>query len=170
MIIAKFELRSKIAESMEGKIIPSITKALTAQSKAIKDCEVLRCGHGTAEVSAPTKSGALFRYAVNLELKTCSCRAWQVSGKPCRHALAFIAKLSREIHMDDYVHEYFSVAKFKKTSSGVFNPMTSKQFWPRVDPGYKIKKPILRRKPGRPRKSRIKASDEPGSTKQKRCP
>ena len=55
MIIAKFELRRKIAESMEGKIIPSITKALTAQSKAIKDCEVLRCGHGIAEVSAPTK-------------------------------------------------------------------------------------------------------------------
>ena len=170
MIIAKFELRSKIVESIECKIIPSITKALTAQRKAIKDCEVLRCGHGTAEVSAPTKSGALFRYAVNLELKTCSCRAWQVSGKPCRHALAFIAKLSREVHMDDYVHEYFSVAKFKKAYSGVFNPMTSKQFWPRVDPGYKIKKPILRRKPGRPRKSRIKASDESGSTKQKRCP
>ena len=55
MIIAKFELRSKIAESMEGKIIPSITKALTTQSKAIKDCEVLRCGHGIAKVSAPTK-------------------------------------------------------------------------------------------------------------------
>jgi len=48
--------------------------------------------------------------------------------------------------------------------------MTSKQFWPRVDPGYKIKKPILRRKLGRPRKSRIKASDESGSTKQQRCP
>jgi len=93
MIIAKFELRSKIAESIEGKIIPSITKALTAQSKAIKDCEVLRCGHGTAEVSAPTKSGALFRYAVNLKLKTCSCWAWQVSGKPCRHGLAFIENL-----------------------------------------------------------------------------
>ena len=55
IIITKFELRSKIAESMEGKIIPSITKALTAQRKAIKDCEVLRCGHGIAEVSAPTK-------------------------------------------------------------------------------------------------------------------
>lgn len=104
MIIAKFELRSKIAESMEGKIIPSITKALTAQSKAVKYCEVFNCGHGTAEVSTPTKSGALFRYAVNLELKICSCRAWQVSGKPCRHALAFVAKLSREVDMDDYVH------------------------------------------------------------------
>jgi hypothetical protein len=169
MIIAKFELRNKIAMNMKGKIIPTIIQALTAQRKAIKDCEVLRCGQGTAEVTAPTKSGALFRYAVNLELKTCSCRAWQVSGKPCRHALAFIARLSREVHMEDYVHEYFSIDKFKKAYSGVFNPMTSKQFWPRVDLGYKIKKPILRRKPGRPRKSRIKAADEPGSTKQRRC-
>jgi len=35
---------------------------------------------------------------------------------------------------------------------------------------YKIKKPILRRKPGRPRKSRIKASDEHGGKKKRKCP
>jgi len=92
-----------------------------------------------------------------------------VSGKPCKHALAFIAKLSREVQMDDFIHDYFSVEKLRKTYSGVFNPMTSKHFWPRVDLGYKIKKPMLRRKPGRPRKTRIKASDEPGSRKRKRC-
>jgi hypothetical protein len=95
--------------------------------------------------------------------------AWQVSGKPCRHALAIIAKLSREVHMDDYVHEY-AVDRFKKAYPSMFNPMTSKQFWPRVELGYKIKKLILRRKPGRPRKYRIKASDEPNSTKKRRCP
>ena len=33
----------------------------------------------------------------------------------------------------------------------------------------KIRKPKLRRKPGRPRKARIKASDEPGARKIKRC-
>ncbi|WVZ83390.1 hypothetical protein U9M48_030548 [Paspalum notatum var. saurae] len=162
MIIKKFELRRKIAMSMEGRIIPSITKALIAQSKAIKDCEVLRCANGTAKIYAPTKSGALFRHAVNLENKTCSCRAWHVIGKPCRHALVFIAKLSREVQMDDYVHDYFFVEKF--------NPMTSKHFWPRVDLEYKIKKPILRRKPGRPRISRIKGSDETRVRKKKRCP
>lgn len=170
MIIKKFVLRRKIAMSMEGRIIPSITKALIDQSKAIKDCEVLRCAHGTAEVTTPTKSGALFRHSVNLENKTCSCRAWQVSGKPCRHALVFIAKLSREVQMDDYVHDYFSVEKFKKAYSGMFNPMTSKHLWPHVDLEYKIKKPKLRRKPGRPRKTRIKASDEPGVRKRRRCP
>ena len=170
MIITKFELRKKIAISMKGTIIPAVTKALTAQSKAIKDCEVLKCVNSTAEVTAPTKSGASFRYAVNLVLKTCSCRAWQVSGKPCRHALAFIAKPTREVQMEDFVDEYFSVDKFRKTYSGVFNPMTSKHFWPRVNLGYKIKKPKLRRKPGRPRKSRIKASDEPGANNRRRCP
>jgi hypothetical protein len=92
-----------------------------------------------------------------------------VSGKSCRHALAFHAKLSREVHMDDYVHGYFSIDRFKKAYSSVFNPITSKQFWPHVKLGCKIKKPILRRKPGRPRKCKIKASDEP-STKKRRCP
>jgi hypothetical protein len=96
MIITKFHLRKKIAMSMKGTIIPAVTKALTTQSKAIKYCEVLKCA-GTAEVTAPTKSGASFRYAVNLVQKTSSCRAWQVSEKPCRHALAFIAKLTREV-------------------------------------------------------------------------
>ena len=92
-----------------------------------------------------------------------------MSGKPCKHSLAFIAKLSREVQMDDFIHDYFSVEKLRKTYSGVFNPMTSKHFWPHVDLGYKIKKPMLRRKPGRLRKTRIKASDEPGARKRKRC-
>ena len=72
--------------------------------------------------------------------------------------------------MDDFVHDYFSVDKLRKTYSGMFNPMISKHFWQRVDLGYKIKKPKLRRKPDGPRKTRIKASDEPGARKRKRCP
>jgi hypothetical protein len=49
---------------------------------------------------------------VNLEQKTCSCRAWQVTGKPYTHALGFIARLSRKVHMDEFVHDY-SVDRFK---------------------------------------------------------
>jgi hypothetical protein len=92
-----------------------------------------------------------------------------VTGKPCTHALAFIAKLSRDVQMDDFVHEYFSVDRFRKAYASTFSPMTSKDSWPRVDLGYKIKKPKLRRKPGRPRKSRYKAFDESGSSKQRKC-
>lgn len=72
--------------------------------------------------------------------------------------------------MDDFVDEYFSIDRFRKAYASTFNPMTSKDSWPHVDLGYKIKKLKLRRKPGRPRKSRIKAFDEVGpSKKQKTC-
>jgi hypothetical protein len=163
MIIEKWVLRDKIGRKMVGSIIPSIIHALNAQSKTIKNHEVVICGAGTAEVTVNR-----FRHAVNLEQKTCSCRAWQVTGQPCSHALAFIAKLSRHVQMDVFVHEYFSVERFKKAYAGKFSPMTSKDSWPCVDLGYKIKKPKLRRKTGRPRKSRIKAYDEGGTSKKQR--
>ena len=133
------------------------------KSKSIKDHEVLICGAGTAKVTVNR-----FRHAINLEQKICTCRAWQVTGKPCSHALAFIAKLSRKVQMDEFVHRYFSVDWFKKTYACTFNPMTSKDSWPHVDLGYKITKPKLKRKPGRPRKSRIKAYDEVGTSKKRK--
>ena len=70
--------------------------------------------------------------------------------------------------MDDFVYEYFSVDWYRKAYASIFNPMTSKDSWPHVDLGYKIKKPKLRRKPGRPRKSGIKAFDEASTSKKKR--
>jgi hypothetical protein len=64
MILTKFNERSRIARKMEGRIIPSITKDLIAQSKAIKNHVVLRCADGTAEVTMST-----ITHAVNLEHK-----------------------------------------------------------------------------------------------------
>jgi hypothetical protein len=91
-----------------------------------------------------------------------------VTGKPCTHALAFIARPSRKVHMDEFVHDYFSVDRFKKTYAGTFNPMTSNDNWPRVDFDYKIKNPLLRRKPVRPRITKIKSYDEAGTSKMRK--
>ena len=95
-------------------------------------------------------------------------RAWQVTGMPCTHALAFIARLSWHVKIDEFVDEYFSIARFRKAYAGSFNPMTSKDSWSRVDLGYKIKKPKLRRKSGRSRISRMKSYDEVGTSKKRK--
>jgi hypothetical protein len=101
--------------------------------------------------------------------KTYSCRAWQVCGKPCIHSLAVIAKVSGVVNMEDFIHDYFSVTMFRKAYEGTFKSMTSQEQWPRVDLSYKLKKPKLRRKPGRPRVSRIKASDELVKKRKRQC-
>jgi hypothetical protein len=53
-IIIKFEMRRKIGSRMRERIIPTITKALNAQSKNIKGYEVVMCGNGTSEVIVAT--------------------------------------------------------------------------------------------------------------------
>jgi hypothetical protein len=49
--------------------------------------------------------------------------------------LAFIAKISREVQMDEFIHEYFSIDKFIKANASKFNPMISKDQWPHADLG-----------------------------------
>jgi hypothetical protein len=75
----------------------------------------------------------------------------------------------REVDMTDLVHQYYLVDMFRKAYAGVFTLMTSKQLWKQIDVDYTIKKPQLRRKPGRPRVSRIKAFDEVGKKKKREC-
>jgi hypothetical protein len=58
--------------------------------------------------------------------------------------------------MEDFVHDYFSMERFKKAYEVTFKPMTSQEQWSRVDLGYKLMKPKLRRKPERHKVSRIK--------------
>jgi hypothetical protein len=133
MLITKFVERYKVASNMVGIKIPSIIEHLNATSKEIKDHEVQTIGGLTTEVTVST-----FRHAINLDGKTCSCGAWQVTGQPCNHALSVIGKLSGEVQMEELVHEYYSIDRLRKTYVGAFTPMTSKHQCPHVDLGYKI--------------------------------
>jgi hypothetical protein len=54
---------------MKGRIIPTITKSLNAQSKNINDREVLMFGDSTTKITIAT-----IRHAINLEENTCSRR------------------------------------------------------------------------------------------------
>jgi hypothetical protein len=48
------------------------------------------------------KGGNGFRYSVNLEARRCSCREWQVSEKPCSHAIVTIISFRNE-KIEDYI-------------------------------------------------------------------
>ena len=84
-------------------------KKLNEQSRDL-ELEVKECSEEVGEVTALGGSG--FRFVVNLLDRTCSCRQWQVSGIPCRHAIAFITSLSNAA-LDNYVDPYYSVDKFR---------------------------------------------------------
>ncbi|KAL8470669.1 hypothetical protein ACS0TY_033291 [Phlomoides rotata] len=51
------------------------------------------------------------QYTVDLQHYTCTCRAWQLSGIPCTHALCAI--LSKDLDPDDFVHKFYTVDMYK---------------------------------------------------------
>ena len=121
------------------------------------------------EVEGVTRDLVHWRHTVDLQERTCTCRRWQVTGLPCTHALCIITSI-RGYNIEDYVHDYYSVAKFKKAYGKSVKPMTDRNQWPQVDPGFKLWPPILKRAAGRPRKRRFKSAAEGGTqTKTTKC-
>lgn len=66
-----------------------------------------------------------------------------MSGKPCPHALAFI-QMFPDVDMATFVHEYYSVERFRAAYNGSIPHMTDKSQWPQVDLGFKLLPPPLK--------------------------
>ena len=161
-IMEKFDIRKRIATDhfIGHNIIPSVMKALMDKSKGL-GMTLVRRSPTEAEVTATNKEKREWRYPVDLAKWTCSCRQWQLTGKPCIHALFFITALRGEANaIDQYVHKYYSVEKFIATYADNLPALEGKQQWDTVDPGFKLCAPVQNRAPGRPRKQRIRASSE----------
>ena len=161
MIMILFEKRRVVAEALLGYILPSVIKELNLKSKGLHYLEA-RASPNIAEIS-----GNGWRHTVNLEKKECSCRRWQICGKPCTHALWFI--FSKKAKLEDYVAECFSVARFQAAYAGVLMPIRGRSQWPKVNPGFDMIPPKLTKSAGRPRTRWIKNYTEGGTGKKHTC-
>ncbi|WVZ66613.1 hypothetical protein U9M48_015804 [Paspalum notatum var. saurae] len=90
--------------------------------------EAEECSEEVAEVTVLGGSG--FRFVINLQERTCSCRKWQVCGIPCQHTLAFITSLPNAF-IEDYVDQYYFIDKFRAAYSQLIHAMPDKSQWPK---------------------------------------
>jgi hypothetical protein len=169
MIMAKFDQRGTIARGLSGLIMPHVMNELNAKSFDLK-YEIRRNGEDKAEVSGRqwtfTRQLENFTHIDDILEKTCTCREWQLTGKPCLHAIAFITSLNEDI--ENYVDHYYSIEKFKTTYAGRVPACVDKNQWPKSDHGFFLYSPLLRKVASRPRTLRIKGSHEPGAATKKK--
>jgi hypothetical protein len=142
-----------VAKKFGGKILPHVMQQLRENSFNL-NIEVITEHDGVAEVRA--KGETRFRFVVDLRNRTCSCRVWQGSEIPCKHAIAYITSIPGE-KLEDHVDECYSVAKFKATYEGVIPSIPDKSMSPDVTHGFFMHPPLLKSTAER-RKNRYKSA------------
>ncbi|WVZ50013.1 LOW QUALITY PROTEIN: hypothetical protein U9M48_001312, partial [Paspalum notatum var. saurae] len=144
-LMLKFNKRRKIAQKMEGKILDHIVKHLKERSRNL-NMDVEFGSPDIGEVS--WRGGSGYRYAVNLKERTCTCREWQISGKPCLHAIAMITSIRNE-KLEDYVDMYYLVEKFRAAYAGLIPALPDKSQWPESSHDFFLYPPLLKPVAGR---------------------
>nr|KJB19062.1 hypothetical protein B456_003G083200 [Gossypium raimondii] len=90
------------------------------------------------------------------------CRSWQLSGIPCPHACCAIWHLEQD--PDDYLHRYYHKDKYFKAYEYALQPINGSHKWTKsgIEP---VLPPVEKIMPGRPKKNRKKAKNEPKKVK-----
>lgn len=150
--------RAKFADklSQDGfDILPAVIHQQNARTRNLKEYRVIKSSDAEAQVIELREKEDLVRHVVNCEKLECTCREWQITGKPCVHGLAFIKTL-RNAKMDHFIHHYFNVSMFRKAYEDTISALPDRNQWPIRDKGFHLEPPILKKKgPGRDKKNRI---------------
>jgi hypothetical protein len=163
LMMRLWELRSRIGALLQGDKLPAVVQQVVNRSRKLSHLSVDKASLWGAEVR-DTKSTK--RHVVDIDLKECTCQEWQHTGKPCEHAILFLASKPR-LNMHPYLHEYYSVAKFRAAYATPIPALTDQSQWPEVDIQFSMCPPITKRKAGRPKQSRFKAWFEKGGSSKK---
>ncbi|KAG7560858.1 Zinc finger SWIM-type [Arabidopsis thaliana x Arabidopsis arenosa] len=105
-------------------------------------------------------------YFVDMDLKTCGCRKWQMVGIPCVHAACVI--LGRKEKVEDYVSDYYTKLRWRETYRDGIRPVQGMPLWPTLNRLAVLPPPWRRGNAGRPSNyARRKGRNETASSSSK---
>jgi hypothetical protein len=110
-IMILFARRRKIYTALPPGILSTIIHQLNAASRGLGHLKIFKGHPNQAEVIEIYKDEEGRRQVVYLPYKICTCRQWQVTGKPCPHGLVVMTSM-RQPDMGSFVDNYYLVHKF----------------------------------------------------------
>ncbi|GKB06126.1 pentatricopeptide repeat-containing protein [Tanacetum coccineum] len=151
----KFSGMNKKAMNLEDRITPSIRKRLEILKEQQRLWTVIPSGFQELEVRQGDQS-----FGVNLHLKKCMCKLWELSGIPCIHSVASYLFLNKV--PDEGVDHWYSQDRWFEAYQFSIKPIYGSNMWKKQS-NKPLLPPIVVRMPGRPKKNRVKAKSENNS-------
>ncbi|KAF7810448.1 uncharacterized protein G2W53_037191 [Senna tora] len=103
---------AKSITSWPQSVGPRIVKAINETIEDARFCRVKLAGRNLYEVY-----DGFTRFPVDLVSHTCECKAWQISGLPCKHGAAAIIYTRAKV--ENFCDAYYSIEKYITTYSGL---------------------------------------------------
>ncbi|CAL8996822.1 unnamed protein product [Prunus brigantina] len=146
--------RRVLCEKWHGQVGPRIRKILEKNKGKAQWCIPKAAGQNQFEVMH--HSGRTF--AVDLNAHSCSCHAWDLNGIPCLHACAAISWFHG--NPEDFCDAVYKKEAYLRAYEPMIMPMTSQDQWMKVNLPPLLP-PKYHKQPGRPKKTRKQAVEEP---------
>ncbi|KAL6228507.1 hypothetical protein ACLB2K_002456 [Fragaria x ananassa] len=152
--MSRIRMRREKMGAYHGNTCPKIRKVIEKNKvKAAEQCTATFSGELKAEVE--NISGT--KNVVVVGLRTCTCRIWDLTGIPCKHAISTLSGLRLE--PDDYVSPCYLKETYMRIYDNCIQPANSMDLWGRGD-DPNILPPAYTRQPGRPKTKRTKQAFE----------
>ena len=145
--------RRAVSDQWLTRLTPSMEEKLKRESQRTHSLQFVLSGSSTYEVCGDTNE------VVDLDRWECSCKAWQLTGIPCCHAIAVIVGINRSVY--DYCSRFFTTEVYRLTYSEVVHPIQYIDVPASQDSQLvvTVTPPPTRRPPGRPATKRYGSQD-----------
>ncbi|KAM5576700.1 hypothetical protein ABKV19_007515, partial [Rosa sericea] len=147
-LMKRNQIRKDKMQAMVGNMCPK-----PRQNEGCFDC--ISIGNGGDQVEVETFEGT--KNVVNLTARTCTCRMWDLSGVPCKHAVSAI--YNNRADPEDFVADCYLKKTYLNIYSNLIKPVNGMEMWTRSEEPP-ILPPQYSRQPGRPRTKRIRDLSE----------
>ncbi|XP_020963561.1 uncharacterized protein LOC110265115 [Arachis ipaensis] len=140
-VMRKMALHKKKLENHTGKLAPVQHKRLEEfiKPKASK-WRAIWAGDSDRVLFEVHRQG--HKVGVNLAQRTCTCNVWQLTGMPCRHAVAAMYKIG--VNPEDFVHTWLTMDSIRATYAHTMKPVNSEEYWEPTDAPRPLPPPIKR--------------------------
>ncbi|KAK2645117.1 hypothetical protein Ddye_020312 [Dipteronia dyeriana] len=128
MVMRKFQERKEECQQWNSVLPSRVNAKILKNSKQSRVLTIIAAGNMEYEFLGPNEG-----YAVKLGEYSCQCGSWQVSGIPCRHAMATIShhcgKAAVKDKVSEYVHQCLTKSAYMQTYSEMIHPILDQKRW-----------------------------------------
>ncbi|XP_012851396.1 PREDICTED: uncharacterized protein LOC105971096 [Erythranthe guttata] len=153
LLMTRVQSNKEKAAKWEGLLCPKIKKILMKIMEEAGECISMKCDDYHFQIIGPFD-----QHTVDLLERKCSCKKWDLSGIPCKHACSAI--WCRNEESESYVHNCYKVETYLQVYEPPILGFNGPELWPKSSLEAPLP-PNYIEKAGRPQRLRRREPDEP---------